>query len=160
MVEGLLTWGDNFHSPFILQYCTLFSTYLHCTENSKQIFPEMKLHGLVLNFCIHVSASDLCIPTIGPPTMLYCVCGPIVAIYKSLTDIYECIHWEQGHAVSFLEIFVSYFRYSALAVCATDRIFKILLNGLFEFCMIVPVRYRFWVLFISLSCTQYFKRTF
>jgi hypothetical protein len=100
MFEGLLTWGDNFHSPFILQYCTLFSTYLHCTENSKQIFPEMKLHGLVLNFCIHVSASDLCIPMIGTPTMLYCVCGPIVAIYKSLTVIYECINWEQGHAVS------------------------------------------------------------
>jgi hypothetical protein len=32
---------------------------LHCTENFKQIFPEMKLRGLVPNFYIHVSVSDL-----------------------------------------------------------------------------------------------------
>ncbi len=36
----------------------------HCTENSKKIFPEMKLRGLVPNFCIHVSVSDLYIPMI------------------------------------------------------------------------------------------------
>jgi hypothetical protein len=29
----------------------------HCTENSKQIFPEIKLRGLVPNFHIHVSVS-------------------------------------------------------------------------------------------------------
>ncbi len=87
MVEDLLPWGDNFHSLFVHQYCTLFSTYLHCTENSKRIFPEMKLHGFILRFCIHVSVSDLCISTIGPPILLYCVCGPTVAIYKLLTDI-------------------------------------------------------------------------
>jgi hypothetical protein len=46
----------------------------------------MKLHGLVPNFCIHVSVSDLYIPMIGPPILLYCVCGPIVGIYKSFTD--------------------------------------------------------------------------
>ncbi len=60
---------------------------MHCTENSKQIFPEMKLRGLVPNVYIHVSVSDLYIPTIGPQT---CKCsklgGPIVGIYKSLTD--------------------------------------------------------------------------
>ena len=32
---------------------------LHCTENSKQIFPEMNLRGLVPNYYIHVSESDL-----------------------------------------------------------------------------------------------------
>ncbi len=31
---------------------------MHCTENSKQIFPEMKLHGLVPNFHIHISVSE------------------------------------------------------------------------------------------------------
>ncbi len=31
----------------------------HCTENLKQIFPEMKLRGLVPKFHIHVSVSDL-----------------------------------------------------------------------------------------------------
>jgi hypothetical protein len=38
--------------------CGLKQT-MHCTENSKQIFPEMKLRGLVPNICIHVSVSDL-----------------------------------------------------------------------------------------------------
>ncbi len=38
----------------------------------------MELRGLVPNFCIHVSVSDLYIHTIGPPILLYCVCGPIV----------------------------------------------------------------------------------
>jgi hypothetical protein len=42
----------------------------------------MKLRGLVPNFHIHVSVSDLYIPTIGPPILQQ----PIVEIYKSLTD--------------------------------------------------------------------------
>jgi hypothetical protein len=58
---------------------------MHCTENSensKQIFPDMKLRGLVPNFYIHVSASDLYIPTIGPQTQYSKIGGPIVGIYK------------------------------------------------------------------------------
>ena len=39
---------------------------VHCTENSKHIFPGMKLHGLVPNFYIHVSVSDLYIPAVRP----------------------------------------------------------------------------------------------
>ncbi len=32
---------------------------MHCTENSKQTFPEMKLRGaLVLNFCIYAEAAQ------------------------------------------------------------------------------------------------------
>jgi len=42
----------------------------HYTENSKQIFPEIKLRGLVTNSNIHVSVSDLFIPTISLPTLL------------------------------------------------------------------------------------------
>jgi hypothetical protein len=40
---------------------TIFELALqrHCTKNSKQIFPEMKLPGLVPNSCIHESVSDL-----------------------------------------------------------------------------------------------------
>jgi hypothetical protein len=41
----------------------------HYTENSKQICPEMKLRGLVPNSYIHVSVSDLYIPTIGLPIL-------------------------------------------------------------------------------------------
>jgi len=47
---------------------------LHCTENLKQIFSELKLRGLVPNFYIHVSVSDLYILMIGPHILLYCVC--------------------------------------------------------------------------------------
>ncbi len=38
---------------------------IHCTENSKQIFTEMKRRDLVPNFCIHVSVSNLYIPCIA-----------------------------------------------------------------------------------------------
>jgi len=38
---------------------------IHCTENSKQIYPEMKLHGIVLNVCIRfVYSHDLSANTI------------------------------------------------------------------------------------------------
>jgi hypothetical protein len=40
---------------------------MHCKEDPNDVFPEMKLQGLVPNFHIHVSVSDLCIPMIGPP---------------------------------------------------------------------------------------------
>jgi hypothetical protein len=42
----------------------------HCKEISKYVFPEKKLRGLSPNFHIHVSVSDLYIPTIGPPIFL------------------------------------------------------------------------------------------
>ncbi len=58
----------------------------HCTENSKQIFPEMKLRGPVPNFHIHVSVSDLYIPTIGPSILLQKIGGLIVGVYKLFTD--------------------------------------------------------------------------
>ncbi len=70
------------HKIFISEFRNL--GILHCTKNSKQIFPESKLCGFVPNFCIHVSVSHLYIPTMGPPILLYCVCGLIVGIYKSL----------------------------------------------------------------------------
>jgi hypothetical protein len=38
---------------------------LHCEEDPIYAFPEMKLLGLVPNFHIHVSVSDLYIPTIA-----------------------------------------------------------------------------------------------
>jgi hypothetical protein len=55
---------------------------MHCTENSKQIFPEMELRGLVPNFHIFVSVADFYIPTIGPQTQYSEIGGPIVKIYK------------------------------------------------------------------------------
>jgi hypothetical protein len=46
----------------------------------------MKLCGLVPNSYIHVSVSDLYIPTIGLHILLQKISGPILGIYKSLTD--------------------------------------------------------------------------
>ncbi len=88
--------GDKLHLHFLLQERMdppLSATpqqattlQMHCTQNPKQIFPEMKLRGFVPNFYIHVSVSDLCIPTIGPQTQYSKIGGPIVGIYKLLTD--------------------------------------------------------------------------
>ncbi len=56
------------------------------TEISKQIFPEKEYRGFSPNFHIHVSVSDLYIPTIGLPILLEEICRPIPGLYKSLTD--------------------------------------------------------------------------
>ncbi len=55
-------------------------------ENLKQIFPEKEYRGLSLNFHIHVSVSELHISTMDLPFLLEEICGPILGIYKSLTD--------------------------------------------------------------------------
>jgi hypothetical protein len=55
-------------------------------ENLKQIFPEKELRGHSPNFHIHVSVSDLYIPTIDLAIFLQEICGPILGIYKSLRD--------------------------------------------------------------------------
>ncbi len=61
---------------------------MHCTENSKQIFPEMKLRGLVASFYIHVSVSEFFyIPPISPQTQYSKIGGPIVGTYKSHRDM-------------------------------------------------------------------------
>ncbi len=55
-------------------------------KNLKQIFPGKEYRGLSPNFHIHVSVSELYIPTMGLPFLLEEICGPILGIYKSLTD--------------------------------------------------------------------------
>jgi hypothetical protein len=58
------------------------------TENSKHIFPEKQLRGHSPNFHIHVSVSDLYIPTIDLPILLQenmCT-DPDNILNKSLTD--------------------------------------------------------------------------
>ena len=51
-------------------------------ENLKQMFPEKEYRGLSPNFHIH----ELYILTMGLPFLLEEICGPILGIYKSLTD--------------------------------------------------------------------------
>ncbi len=55
-------------------------------ENLKQIFPEKEYRGLSPNFHIHVYVSELYISTMGLHFLLEEICGPILGIYKSLTD--------------------------------------------------------------------------
>ncbi len=62
-------------------FCTLQRQF---TENSKQIFPEIKLRGLSPNSYFYVSVSDLYIPTIGLPILVQE--NRCVGIYKSVTD--------------------------------------------------------------------------
>ncbi len=71
----------------------------HCNKNPIYVFPEKELHGLSPNFHIHVSVSDLYIPTIGPHIFLQ---------QNRLTDIWL---WKLGLSPPFLGIFVSNFRY-------------------------------------------------
>jgi hypothetical protein len=55
-------------------------------ENLKQIFPEKEYRGLSPNLDIHVSVSELYIPTMGLPVLLEEICRLILGIYKSLKD--------------------------------------------------------------------------
>jgi hypothetical protein len=56
------------------------------TENWKQIIPEKELRGHSPSFNIHMSVSDIYIPTMDLPILLAEICGPLLDIYKSLTD--------------------------------------------------------------------------
>ncbi len=90
-------------SVFFMKYW-LTKWTVHCkepiTENSKQILPEKELHGHNPNFHIHVSVSDLYIPTIDLTILLQEICGPTLGlhIYKSLTDTWMR-KWDWGQAV-------------------------------------------------------------
>jgi hypothetical protein len=55
-------------------------------RNWKRIFTVNEVCGHSPSFHIHVSVSDLHIPTIDLPILLQEICGPILRIYKSLTD--------------------------------------------------------------------------
>ncbi len=81
LVLCFLFYGSFLYSHFpILCLCNIFLPQLsnpptvfgpHSTENSKHIFPKMKLRGLVPSFYIHVSGINLYIPTTGLILNLY-----------------------------------------------------------------------------------------
>jgi hypothetical protein len=48
--------------------------------------PEKEYRGLSPNFHIHVSVSELYILMMELPFLLEEICGPILGIYKTLTD--------------------------------------------------------------------------
>ncbi len=77
----------------------------------KQIFPEKKLRGPNSKFHIHVSASDLYIPTTGLS----------IPLHKNMwtesgnpSQIHECGNWDWDHAIPFLRIHKWFFRCSVV----------------------------------------------
>ncbi len=61
-------------------------------ENSKQIFPEKELRGHSYNFRIHVSVSDLYIPTIDLPILLQEIF--LCTDPGNRSQTHECGHWD------------------------------------------------------------------
>jgi hypothetical protein len=70
--------------------CDLSTLQRTNTENWKQIFLEKELRGHSPNVQMHVYVSGLYIPTIELPILLQEICGPILGIYKSLTNTSMC----------------------------------------------------------------------
>jgi hypothetical protein len=75
---------------------------VHCTENSKQIFPEMKLRGLVPNFDIHalwaiyIFTRSVC--------LFCCIAFDDQSLeYINRSQLHEWRNWKRGHAVYFWE---------------------------------------------------------
>ncbi len=105
IVSGRRMWVEVAGTAVLTLLVSLLLLYRHVTKsfrypqhalqrNSEQIFPGKELHGLSPNFHIHVSVSDLYIPTIGLP--VFCcrkIGGPILWIYKSLTDTWMIKFW-------------------------------------------------------------------
>jgi hypothetical protein len=64
---------------FMFQLCVTMASHLHTaktnTENTKQILPEKEMRSHNPNFHIHVSVSDLYVPTISLPILLQDECG-------------------------------------------------------------------------------------
>ncbi len=82
-IHNSVYWWQNKSCETKLLCCSL---QRQNAENLKQIFPEKEYRGLSPNFHIHVSVSELYIPTMGLPFLLEEILGPILGIYKSLTD--------------------------------------------------------------------------
>jgi hypothetical protein len=61
-------------------------------KNLKQIFPEKEYRGLSPNIHIHVSVSELYIPTMGLPVLLEEIYRLILGIYNR-SKTHECGNW-------------------------------------------------------------------
>jgi hypothetical protein len=66
IVPVLLVRQEVIHRPETQSYML----YIHCNENPIYVFLFWELHGLSLNFHVHVSVRDLYIPRIGPHIFL------------------------------------------------------------------------------------------
>ncbi len=64
------SWIKDRKQP-LLAVKTLIKEIMHCKKDPIYVFPEIILRGLGLNFYIHISVSDLYIPTIGLPNAYF-----------------------------------------------------------------------------------------
>jgi hypothetical protein len=97
------------HYPALSNY----TLQRHCTENSKQIFSETKLRGLVPYLCffeLFIYSHDRSFYFAAK------IGGPIAREYINFSQIHESGNWERGRAVSFLEIHKSDLLGSVFAV--------------------------------------------
>jgi hypothetical protein len=59
---------------------------IYVVPEIKLLFPKQNYNVLSPNFYTHMSVGDLYISRIGLPILLQEICGPILGIYKFLTD--------------------------------------------------------------------------
>jgi hypothetical protein len=68
----------------IIQYKCLVP--IHVFLEMKLLFPKQNYNVLCPSSYTHISVRDLYISRIRLPILLQEICGPILGIYKSLTD--------------------------------------------------------------------------
>ncbi len=86
--------GLDISSCLALDSCSIsfsLNSFLTYTAKTKCLkfetnIPRKGISGPQPQFHIHVSVNELYIPTMGLPYLLEEICGPILGIYKSLTD--------------------------------------------------------------------------
>ncbi len=105
-------------------------------KNLKQIFTEKEHRGLSPSFHIHVSVSELYISTLGLPFLLEEICGPILGIYKSLT---ECGNWDWGRAIPRKEYINGIAAYISKEKTCKDQMFIVSLLGVYFSCIMATV---------------------
>ncbi len=89
---------------------------MHCTENTIYKFPEKELPGLSSNFHVHVSVSDVYIPTGRFTYFPAAEYADRSWEYINSKQKHECRNSDCGRAIPFLGIYVSNFRYCIFAV--------------------------------------------
>jgi hypothetical protein len=66
--------------------CLRHMVSIYVFPEMKLLFPKHNYNVLSPNACTHISVRDLYISRIGLVILQQEICGPILGIYKSLTD--------------------------------------------------------------------------
>ncbi len=102
----------------VKRYHVLLDIFTHCNGNSVYVFLFWELRGLSPNFHIHVSVSDLFIPSISPHISSSRKGRPIVGIYTSLTDTWM---WKLGLRPRYSFSGNICFKFSAFCLCSAGQ---------------------------------------